>query len=128
MLGHVIVMREVDYARWLDAGPVTHPEPTPAQRGEGVYQHLACSSCHAATSSVHAPPLEGLYGREVALDGGERVLADDNYLRESILEPKRRIVAGQPASMPSYQGQLSEGDLQNLIAYLRSLPPAKVAS
>ncbi|HEY4067579.1 MAG TPA: cytochrome c oxidase subunit II [Burkholderiaceae bacterium] len=121
MLGHVIVMRDADYAQWLASGPAPHGDPTPARLGEAVYRRLACASCHGADSSVHAPPLHGLYGRVVALDGGERVLADDEYLRESIVAPKRRTVAGQPALMPSYRGQVGEEDLQNLIAYLRSI-------
>jgi len=124
MLGHVIVMRQDDYARWLETGPAPQREVTPAQLGQALYTRLACASCHAADSSVHAPPLEGLYGRSVALADGTHVAADDNYLRESIVEPKRRIVHGQAALMPSYSGQLSEEDLQNLVAYLRTLRDA----
>ena len=121
MLGHVVVMRPADYARWLRSGPAPVRDPTPQQLGEAVYQRLACASCHAPDSSVHAPLLEGLYGRTVRLEGGGTIVADDDYLRESILRPKARIVAGQPAIMPSYAGQLGEEDLQNLVAYLRAL-------
>ena len=128
MLGRVVVMRDAEYAKWLASGPMPVSDPTPAQLGEGLYRRLACASCHDARSSVHAPPLEGLYGRTVVLEGGAHVLADDDYLRESIVAPKAKIVAGQPALMPSYQGQVSEEDLQNLVAYLRSLASAKEAS
>ena len=121
MLGRVVVMRDADYAQWLSHGPAPAGDPTPAQLGEGLYRRLACSSCHGAESSVHAPPLEGLYGRTVVLEGGAHVLADDDYLRESIVAPKAKVVTGQPSIMPSYQGQLSEEDLQNLVAYLRSM-------
>ncbi|HEY4083734.1 MAG TPA: cytochrome c oxidase subunit II [Burkholderiaceae bacterium] len=121
MLGRVIVMREAEYARWLNSGPMPAGEPTPAQLGEGLYKRLACASCHEAPSSVHAPPLEGLYGKAVLLSDGTRVLADEDYLRESIVAPKQKTVAGQPSIMPSYQGQLSEEELQNLVAYLRSV-------
>jgi cytochrome c oxidase subunit 2 len=121
MIGHVIVMRQADYAQWLETGPAPQHDATPAQLGEAVYKRLACDTCHAAGSSVHAPSLQGLYGRDVALEGGEHALADDDYLRESIVAPKRRVVAGQPSLMPSYAQQLSEEDLQNLVAYLRTL-------
>ena len=121
MLGRVIVMRPADYAAWLESGPTAHADVTPAQLGEALYRRLACASCHGADSSVHAPPLEGLYGRDVALEGGAHVRADDDYLRESIVAPKQRVVQGQAALMPSYAGQVSEEDLQNLVAYLRSL-------
>ena len=128
MLGRVVVMRDADYAQWLASGPMPVRDPTPAQLGEGLYRRLACGSCHGAESSVHAPALEGLYGRTVLLEGGARVQADEDYLRESIMAPKRRIVAGQPALMPSYQGQISEEELQNLVAYLRSLATVKAPS
>lgn len=121
MLGHVVVMRAADYTKWLAAGPPPVADPTPQQLGEAVYRRQACASCHATDSSVHAPPLEGLYGRTVALADGTHLVADDQYLRESILRPKARVVAGQAALMPSYAGQLAEEDLQNLVAYLRSL-------
>jgi cytochrome c oxidase subunit 2 len=128
MLGRVVVMRDADYAKWLASAPAGPAEKTPAQLGEVVFRRAACASCHADGSAIGAPRLEGLYGRRVTLEGGQSVLADDNYLRESILAPKRRIVAGQKPLMPSYQGQLSEEDLQNLVTYLRSLAAPKVSS
>jgi cytochrome c oxidase subunit 2 len=132
MLAHVIVMRQADYALWLDSAPPrsigTSSEPTTAQLGEGLFKRLACASCHAQGSSVNAPALEGLYGREVPLEGGGHVIADDDYLRESIVAPKRRIVRGQAAVMPSYAQQLNEEDVQNLVAYLRTLGGRKEGS
>ncbi len=122
MLGRVVVMRPDDYARWAESGPAPVPgSPTPAQLGAGVYARLACGSCHDAASSVHAPPLAGLYGRPVTLADGTRVVADDDYLRRSILAPRSQVVAGQPNAMPSYAGQVPEEDLLELVAYLRSL-------
>ena len=124
MLGHVVVMSQADYGRWLEAGRAApDDEPSPQQLGAALYRKFACASCHGAESSVGAPRLEGLYGQRVALEGGATVTADDAYLRESIVAPKRHIVRGQAAIMPSYAGQLSEEDLQNLVAYLRSLGP-----
>jgi cytochrome c oxidase subunit 2 len=121
MLGRVVVMRKADYAHWLEAGPPSSSQITPAMLGQGLYNRLACASCHAVSSSVGAPSLQGLYGTTVALEGGGHVIADDDYLRESIVSPKRQIVHGQAPLMPSYANQLSEDDLQNLVAYLRSL-------
>jgi cytochrome c oxidase subunit II len=121
MLGRVVVMRQADYARWLQAAPPSNTQITPAMLGQGLYDRLGCASCHAASSSVRAPSLQGLYGRTVALQGGGHVIADDDYLRESIVSPKRQVVQGQPDLMPSYANQLTEDDLQNLVAYLRSL-------
>jgi cytochrome c oxidase subunit 2 len=125
MLGHVVVMTRADYARWNRTAPASPDGPAPQQLGAALYRRLACASCHAADSSVHAPPLEGLYGRRVAVEGGSTLLTDDNYLRESIVAPKRHVVQGQAALMPSYAGQLSEEELQDLVAYLRALPPVK---
>jgi cytochrome c oxidase subunit 2 len=120
MLGRVVVMRQADYARWVAGTPAG---ASPVALGAALYRRLACASCHAADSSVRAPPLEGLYGRRVALEGGSEITADDDYLRTSIVDPRRQIVRGQAAQMPSYAGQLSEEELQDLVAYLRSLAP-----
>jgi cytochrome c oxidase subunit 2 len=126
MLGHVVVMTQADYARWdRQKTPASEDGPAPQQLGAALYRRLACASCHGADSSVHAPPLEGLYGRRVTVEGGTTLVADDNYLRESIVAPKRHVVQGQAPLMPSYAGQLSEEELQDLVAYLRALPPVK---
>ncbi len=129
MLGHVVVMSRTDYARWQDQAPLpgaatdgpTADDDSPQRLGQAIYQRLACASCHGADSSVHAPSLQGLYGSRATLEGGTRVVADDNYLREAIVAPKEHPVQGQPALMPSFASQLSEEDLQNLVAYLRSI-------
>jgi cytochrome c oxidase subunit 2 len=80
-----------------------------------------CSGCHADSSSVRAPKLAGLYGRTVSLSDGRRIKVDDGYIRDSILQPKRDIVAGYEAIMPSFAGLLDDGELQSLAAYIRSL-------
>jgi cytochrome c oxidase subunit 2 len=72
---------------------------------------------------VHAPDLAGLPGRVVHLADGRTVLADDAYIRDSILLPKRDVVAGYAPVMPSFQGQASEGDILDLIAFLKSGKP-----
>jgi cytochrome c oxidase subunit 2 len=70
---------------------------------------------------VHAPPLEGLFGRSVSLASGGTTFADETYLRDSILLPSRDITAGYPAVMPSFQGRVSEDQILALIAYIESL-------
>jgi cytochrome c oxidase subunit 2 len=103
--------------RWLAAGP---SQPSLAQYGFALFRQLGCSGCHGAQSTVHAPRLEGLPGRSVHLQDGRTVVADDNYLRDSILLPKKDVVAGFAPVMPSFAGQVSEEDIQALIAYLHS--------
>lgn len=117
MGGRVIVMRPEDFARWLTEGG---ERTTMAARGFEAFRRLGCSGCHDPRSTVHAPDLAGLYGRPVHLQGGRTVVADDAYIRDSILLPKRDVVAGFDPIMPSFQGQASEEDILDLIAYLKS--------
>ena len=91
-----------------------------AARGFELFRRKGCSGCHAAGSSVHAPDLAGVYGRVVHLADGRSVVADEGYLRDSILLPKRDVVAGYEPIMPSYQGQLDEEELFALISYLKA--------
>jgi cytochrome c oxidase subunit 2 len=117
MLGRIVVMRPADYARWL-AGGAAHPSL--AQRGFERFRQLGCSGCHSAGSSVHAPALEGLLGRTVHLQDGRSLVADATYVRDSILLPRKDVVAGFEPVMPSFAGQVSEEDIQALVAYLQS--------
>ncbi len=118
MRGRVVVMRDDDYARWLSHQPEGDDL---AHLGAKLFLSQGCSGCHAASSSVHAPKLEGLYGQTVQLSDGRRVRADDAYVRDSILQPKRDIVAGFEPIMPSFAGILDDGEVQSLTAYIRSL-------
>jgi cytochrome c oxidase subunit 2 len=117
MIGRVVVMPVADYGRWLAGGT---PQPSLAQYGFALFRQLGCSGCHDARSTVHAPLLDGLPGRSVHLQDGRTVVADDNYLRDSILTPGKDVVAGFAPVMPSFAGQVSEEDIQALIAYLHS--------
>jgi cytochrome c oxidase subunit 2 len=118
MRGQVVVMSPEDYQGWLTSGK---PQPSLAFAGERVFRTLGCSGCHIGSAIVRAPPLEDVYGHPVALQSGRVILADDAYLRDSILQPARDISAGYEPVMPSYQGQISEEQLFELIAYLKSL-------
>ena len=117
MMGRIVVMRPAEYAKWLGSGT---EQPSLAQYGFARFRELGCSGCHAAGSTVHAPSLRGLLGRQVHLQDGRSLVADENYVRDSILLPKKDVVAGFDPVMPSFAGQVSEEDIQALIAYLRS--------
>jgi cytochrome c oxidase subunit 2 len=126
MVGRVVVMSAVDYQNWLISG---HPQNTLVQSGERLFRELGCSGCHVGQSAVRAPPLEGLYGKPVPLSDREVVTADEGYLRDSILLPAKQIVGGYTNDMPSFEGKVSEEEILELIAYVKSLanqaPPVK---
>jgi cytochrome c oxidase subunit 2 len=124
MMGRVIVMEPADYQAWLAAGGT--PAARPVIAGQQLYNALACSTCHQAGDAKRAPTLAGLFGTQVPLLGGGSALADETYLRESILEPSAKVVAGFQPIMPTYKGQLSEEQLYQLITYLKTLEAARV--
>lgn len=118
MRGKIVVMERQDFERWLGRQDV--PD-TPAEHGKELFTAYGCSGCHADRANVHAPRLEGLFGRPVQLSGGESVVADDDYLRDSILLPQKQVVAGYAPIMPSYEGQIGEDEILEIIAYIASL-------
>jgi len=118
MIGRVVVMDPVDYERWLRGGAA--PTVSPAAAGEAIFQRLGCGACHRADNTGRGPSLVGLYGRPVRLQDGRTVTADEGYIRESVLEPAAKIVAGYPPIMPTFKGLISEEGLLQIIAYLKS--------
>ena len=116
MGGRVVVMAPAAFAQWLQQG---NENKALAARGFEIFRRAGCSGCHAANSTVHAPDLAGIYGRAVHLTDGRTVVADEAYLRDSILLPKRDVVAGYEPIMPSFAGQLDESELAALITYLK---------
>ncbi len=118
MLGSVTVMEKDAYQAWLAGIEVGQP---PAASGEELFAQLVCNTCHYEDSGARGPSLTGIYGTEVELANGQRVMVDDNYLRESILRPNAKLVAGYQPLMPTYQGQINETGLMQLIAYIKSL-------
>lgn len=119
MRGRVVVMEPWQYQEWLATG--SQMGAPVAEAGEQLFQQLGCSSCHAPDSGIRAPVLAGLFGRPVPMADGEVVIADETYIRESILFPNRRIVAGYDPIMPSYEGRVSEEQLIQLVSYIISL-------
>jgi cytochrome c oxidase subunit 2 len=123
MIGRVVVMEPAEYADWLSQNN-TGRIPL-AAGGEELFRRLDCTSCHQAGplpgGRVRAPNLQGLLGRRVVLTNGRTVTADENYLRESVLNPQAMVVAGYAPIMPSYRGKISEEELVQLIAYIKTL-------
>jgi len=91
------------------------------ERGKTVAANNACNTCHSLDGSrLVGPTWQNLYGHEVPLEDGSTVTADEDYLRESIVNPSAKIVKGFPPSMVSYS-HLSDSDINSLIAYIKSL-------
>lgn len=121
MIGTVVVLEPAEYERWL----AERADLSLALQGRQLFQKLQCVTCHHPDAGNRAPNLERLYGREVELEGGRRVLADESYLRESILYPANKVRAGWRPIMPSFKGQVSEDDLVKLVAFLKGLRPGE---
>jgi cytochrome c oxidase subunit II len=128
MVGKVVVMTPVDYEQWLSrkTGDVS-----PVVAGAALFEQYRCASCHGpATQQSRGPTLEGIYGKMIPLADGSAVPADDSYIRESIVRPGAKIVAGYQNLMPTFEGQLSEEELNDLTAYIKTLsgPPVAAAA
>ena len=124
MIGQVIVMPPQDYEAWLAGGKSTG---TAVQNGERLFTDLACVTCHKPDSTGRGPSLLGVFGSTVMLTDGRKVVADENYLRESIMNSQAKIVAGYQGIMPTFQGMVTEENLLQLIAYIKTLKPAAPA-
>ncbi len=118
MIGQVIVMEPTAFQAWLNEGGATG---SLASNGQQLFQQLGCATCHRFDTQGRGPNLAGLFGKPVLLEDGRTVTADENYLRESILNPGAKIVSGFKPIMPSFQGQVSEESLMALVAYIKSL-------
>jgi cytochrome c oxidase subunit 2 len=121
MTGEIDVLSPPDYDTWLAATPASQ---TLAAAGQALFVRDGCAGCHLGDSSVRAPRLDGVYGSPVPLSDGRVVIADDSYIRDSILLPTSQVVAGYQPLMPSFSGQIGEEDLVKLVAYIRSLGAA----
>ena len=117
MTGWVYVLEPAAFEQWLAGGG----SESMAAQGEKLFAQMGCSSCHRLDQQGRCPNLRGVYGSRVELQDGSLVTANDTYVRESILTPGAQVVAGFQNIMPSYQGQVSEQNLLQLIAYVRSI-------
>ena len=121
MIGWVEVMDPVDFQAWLAGGSGSE---SLASAGSKLFAQHACNTCHRPDSLARGPNLEGLFGKPVALQDGRTVTADETYIRESIVMPTAKIVAGFQPIMPTFQGLISEEGLLQLVAYVKSLSKA----
>jgi len=121
MTGSVYVMEPREFDNWLSGNA---GNASPAAAGRELFQTLGCASCHGANGEGgRGPTLAGLIGRQTPLEGGQSIKADEAYIRESILNPQAKIVAGFPPIMPTFQGQVTEDQLVQLVAFIKSLSP-----
>jgi len=118
MVGRIVVMEPARYQAWL-SGNATGVSM--ASAGEGLFKSMGCVTCHLSNDTGRGPSLVGLFGKTVQLAGGTAVTADENYIRESILNPQAKLVVGYPPIMPTFKGLISEDGILQMIAYIKSL-------
>jgi cytochrome c oxidase subunit II len=118
MVGSVVAMEPEAFQAWLSGGGAAE---SPVAAGQKLFTDLACITCHTGDATARGPQLANLYNSTVKLQDGSSVVADDSYIRESIVNPQAKVVAGFQPIMPTFQGLVSEEQLLQLIAYVRSL-------
>jgi cytochrome c oxidase subunit II len=120
MIGSVIAMEPTDFDVWLSGNS---SQQSPAVAGQQIYETLGCVSCHGPEGKGgRGPALTGLFGKQVFLNNSQTVTADEAYIRESIVNPQAKLVSGFGPIMPTFQGQLSEEQLLQILAFIKSLP------
>ena len=118
MIGWIVVMEPRDYQAWMTTGGGNQPM---MDTGAKLFSDRGCIMCHRGDNSARGPNLAGIYNKPVQLEDGRTVIADENYIRESIMEPGAKIVRGFRPIMPTLQGQISDEELNALIAYVKSI-------
>ena len=118
MIGEVTAMTPTDYKKWLDQ---SNSGMSLAQNGERLFASMGCNACHSGNAAARGPNLAGVYGSKLTLTDGSQVLVNDAYLRDAILNPSQHVTAGFAPIMPTYQGQISEDGLIDLVEYIKQL-------
>jgi cytochrome c oxidase subunit 2 len=118
MIGEIVVMTPDDYKAWLASST---SGASLAQNGERLFASLSCNACHSGEPSARGPNLASVYGSKIQLANGSYTTADEAFLRESILNPSMHSVAGYAPIMPTYQGQISEEGLIDVVEYIKNL-------
>ncbi|MGA8940289.1 MAG: cytochrome c oxidase subunit II [Acidobacteriaceae bacterium] len=118
MIGWVTVMTPGDYKKWLEQ---SNSGQSLAQNGERLFASMGCNSCHNGTAAARGPSLAGVYGSRLTLTDGRQILVDDAYLRDAILNPSEHVTAGFAPIMPTYQGQISEDGLIDLVEFIKNM-------
>jgi cytochrome c oxidase subunit 2 len=121
MGGKVVVMSQADYAAWMANQGETATHMSMEQAGARLFNKIGCANCHGSVDTPRAPSLYGIYGRTERYSNAPTGKIDDEAVRSAILRPYDRLVQGYDESMPAYQGQISEDDVLNLLAYIRSM-------
>jgi cytochrome c oxidase subunit II len=122
MLAHVIVHPPGEFEQWLEKASNFLDTMTPVEAGRKLYQVRGCQQCHSVDGTAKiGPSFKGIFGEPQALSNGSKVTVDENYIRESILEPQAKVVAGFEPVMPTYQGRLKDPEIDALIQYIKSL-------
>lgn len=121
MLGKVRVVSEEDYQSWLEKSTTVSAAIPLEQLGEQLYKSKTCYTCHSIDGSKSVgPTFKGAFDHEVTLSDGSKVMVDENYVRESILDPRAKIVMGFQPVMPTFQGRLKEREIDALIAFIKA--------
>jgi len=121
MVGDIVVLQPAQYEAWMNGGSTGPLSAT----GEKVFAELGCATCHRSDTQGRGPNLQGVFGKPVQLEDGRTVTADENYLRECILDPGAKRVKGFQPIMPTFQGLVSEEQVNALVAYIKSISAAK---
>jgi cytochrome c oxidase subunit 2 len=122
MIGIVKVVTEREYNEWLETGAGGGEDLTPREYGAQLFRSRACYTCHSVEGKASVGPhLNGVFGKPIQLDKGGTAIVDENYIRESILDPQASVAAGFQPVMPTYQGILKDRQIDALIAYIKSL-------
>ncbi len=122
MLGKVRVLPEREYEAWLQANASAGKGMTLEEFGKKLYKTKGCITCHSIDGSANTgPTFKNVFGHEVKLNNGQTVKVDENYIRESILTPLAKVVAGYQPVMPPFQGILKPREVDALVAYIKSL-------
>jgi cytochrome c oxidase subunit 2 len=118
MIGQITVLTPDDYKKWLQQST---SGMSLAQNGERLFASMGCNSCHSGNAAARGPNLAGVFGSKLSLTDGSQVLVNDAYLRDAILNPSQHVTAGFAPIMPTYQGQISEDGLIDLVEYIKNL-------
>jgi cytochrome c oxidase subunit II len=118
MIGEITVLTPADYKKWTEEST---SGMSLAQNGERLFASMGCNACHSGNAAARGPNLAGVYGSKLTLTNGSAVLVNDAYLRDAILNPSQHITAGYAPIMPTYQGQISEDGLIDIVEYLKTL-------
>ncbi len=121
MGGKVVVMSQKEFASWLSEGGQSSAPLSMEQAGAKIYNKVGCNNCHGAEDTLRAPSLYGIYNKRRTFADGTSLIADEEYMRSSILRPYDHITSGYGQTMPIYEGQVTEEDVLNLVAYIKVL-------